>query len=431
MAETSDPAPPNSPAGPDSTRKPSASSPTTGSSHWFAWLALALVVGLASAFVWRRSESMRTTAPGTPPPVPVVVARAEKGDIGDYVTGLGTVTPINTVEVRTRVDGQLMTVAYKEGEMVKQGAPLVEIDPRPFYVQLQQAEAQLLKDQAALKNARIDLERYESLITKNAIAQQILQTQRAIVAQDEATLKTDQAAIDSAKLNLDYCHITAPISGRIGLRLVDPGNMVSAAANTPLLVITQTQPISVIFTIPEQQVAEVRAALKAGRPLRVDAMDRAATDVLASGELTTLDNQIDQTTGTLKLRATAPNRDDALFPNQFVNARMLVQERRGVTLIPNAAVQRNAQTTFVYVVTRDQTVALRNVTLGTADAERSEVVLGISPNELVVIQGVDRLRPGSRVATSLPENENEEARTSHPRAGAVATTGKGPRGSTR
>jgi RND family efflux transporter MFP subunit len=310
--------------------------------------------------------------------VPVVVARAEQGDIGDYVTGLGTVTPINTVEVTTRVDGQLMTVAYREGEMVRRGAPLVEIDPRPFQVQLQQAEAQLLKDQAALQNARIDLERYESLIAKNAIAQQILQTQRATVAQGEATLKTDQAAIDSAKLNLDYCHITAPISGRIGLRLVDPGNMVSAAANTPLVVITQTQPISVIFTIPEQQVAEVRAALKAGRPLRVDAMDRDGTDILASGELTTLDNQIDQTTGTLKLRATAPNRDDALFPNQFVNARMLVQERRSVTLIPNAAVQRNALTTFVYVVQRDQTVAVRNVTLGTADAERSEVVLGIA-----------------------------------------------------
>jgi multidrug efflux system membrane fusion protein len=432
MAETRDPAPPNSPAGPDSTRKPSASSPTTGSSHWFAWLALTLLVGLASAVAWRRSESRHTAAPGTPPPVPVVVARAEPGDIGDYVTGLGTVTPINTVEVRTRVDGQLMTVAYREGEMVRRGAPLVEIDPRPFQVQLQQAEAQLLKDQAVLQNARIDLERYESLIAKNAIAQQILQTQRATVAQGEATLKTDQAAIDSAKLNLDYCHITAPISGRIGLRLVDPGNMVSAAANTPLLVITQTQPISVIFTIPEQQVAEVRAALKTGRPLRVDAMDRDGTDILASGELTTLDNQIDQTTGTLKLRATAPNRDDALFPNQFVNARMLVQERRGVTLIPNAAVQRNARTTFVYVVNRDQTVAVRNVTLGTADAERSEVVLGISPNELVVIQGVDRLRPGSRVATSLPENEDEAARTSHqPPAGAVATTGKGRRGSKR
>src|SRR6185369_5882694 len=432
MAETRDPAPPNSPAGPDSTRKPSASSPTTGSSHWFAWLALALLVGLASAVAWRRSESRHTAAPGTPPPVPVVVARAEPGDISDYVTGLGTVTPINTVEVRTRVDGQLMTVAYREGEMVRRGAPLVEIDPRPFQLQLQQAEAQLLKDQAALQNARIDLERYESLIAKNAIAQQILQTQRATVAQGEATLKTDQAAIGSAKLNLDYCHITAPISGRIGLRLVDPGNMVSAAANTPLLVITQTQPISVIFTIPEQQVAEVRAALKTGRPLRVDAFDRDGTDIIASGELTTLDNQIDQTTGTLKLRATAPNRDDALFPNQFVNARMMVQERRGVTLIPNAAVQRNARTTFVYVVKRDQTVAVRNVTLGTADAERSEVVQGISPNELVVIQGVDRLRPGSRVAISLPENEDEAARTSHqPPAGAVATTGKGRRGSKR
>ena len=197
--------------------------------------------------------------------MPVVVAQRKRATSGDYVTGLGTVTPINTIEVTTRVDGQLMTVAYREGEMVQRGAPLVEIDPRPFQVQLQQAEAQLLKDQAALQNARIDLERYESLIAKNAIAQQILQTQRATVAQDEATLKTDQATIDSAKLNLDYCHITAPISGRIGLRLVDPGNMVSAAANTPLLVITQTQPISVIFTIPEQQVAAVRAAAQGGQ----------------------------------------------------------------------------------------------------------------------------------------------------------------------
>ena len=369
---------------------------------------------------------MRTTAPGTPPPVPVVVARAEKGDIGDYVTGLGTVTPINTVEVRTRVDGQLMTVAYREGQMVRQGAPLVEIDPRPFYVQLQQAEAQLLKDQAALQNARIDLERYESLITKNAIAQQILQTQRAIVAQNEATLKTDQAAIDSAKLNLDYCHITAPISGRIGLRLVDPGNMVSAAANTPLLVITQTQPISVIFTIPEQQVAEVRAALKAGRSLRVDAMDRAATDVLASGELTTLDNQIDQTTGTLKLRATTPNRDDALFPNQFVNTRMLVQEKKGVTLVPNAAVQRNAQNTFVYVVSPDESVTIRNIRIGTTDAERSEVVSGISPHELIVIDGVDRLQAGSRVAVSW--SQDEDTRKNDRNEAPVATSGRSGNG---
>src|SRR6266576_6184732 len=243
MTETTHHAQPNLPPGSDSTQNSSVSRPIKGSRHGFAWLALLLIVGIAVAFFWRRKEPGQAAVPRTPPPVPVVVARAEKGDIGEYVTGLGTVTPINTVEVKTRVDGQLMSVAYKEGDMVQKDAPLVEIDPRPFQVQLEQAQAQLLKDQAALQNARIDLERYESLIAKNAIAQQILQTQRATVAQDEATLKTDQAAIDSAQLNLDYCHITAPISGRIGLRLVDPGNMVSAAANTPLLVITQTPPI--------------------------------------------------------------------------------------------------------------------------------------------------------------------------------------------
>ena len=211
---------------------------------------------------------------------------------------------------------------------------------------MEQAEAQLLKDQAVLENARIDLQRYESLIARNAVAQQVLQTQRATVAQSEATLKTDQASIDSATLNIAYCHITAPITGRVGLRLVDPGNYVTAGASTPLLVITQTQPISIIFTIPEQQLAAVRAPLRAGKKLRVDALDRNGQTVLASGELTTLDNQIDPTTGTLKLRATVANKDDALFPNQFVNARMLVQEKKGVTLVPNAAVQRNAQNDF-------------------------------------------------------------------------------------
>src|SRR4029077_19252076 len=231
----------------------------------------------------------------------------EKGDIGVYVTGLGTVTPLNTITVTTRVDGQLMTVAYKEGEMVQKGAPLVEIDPRPFQVQLEQAEGQLAKDQAALQNAQIDLKRYEDLITKNAVSQQILQTHGSTGAQTQATITTDQANIDSAKLNLTYCHITAPITGRIGLRLVDPGNFVSAGASTPLLVITQMEPISVIFTIPEQQVPAVRAAFKAGKSLSVDAMDRDGQKVIGSGVLTTLDNQIDQTTGTLRLRATMPN----------------------------------------------------------------------------------------------------------------------------
>jgi membrane fusion protein, multidrug efflux system len=385
-----------------------------------------LLACLAAALFWRRHETRQSQPPSTPPPIPVVVARAEKGDIGVYVTGLGTVTPLNTITVTTRVDGQLMAVKYKEGEKVRQGDPLVEIDPRPFQVALEQAEAQLVKDQAALQNAQIDLKRYEDLITKNAVSQQILQTQRSTVAQTEATVKNDQATLAGAKLNLIYCHITAPISGRIGLRLVDSGNFVSAAAATPLLVITQTQPISIIFTIPEQALASVRAPLRAGKTLSVDAIDRNGQRILAKGELTTLDNQIDQTTGTLRLRATVPNTDDALFPNQFVNARMLVQDKRGVTLIPNAAVQRNAQATFVYVVNPDQSVAIRNVTLGTVDDERSEVVMGIRPNELVVTQGVDRLQAGSRVVPTWPDNEDARTRDLE-KSGAVATSGKSGR----
>ena len=230
-------------------------------------------------------------------------------------------------------------------------------------------------------------------------------------------------------MNLIYCHITAPISGRIGLRLVDPGNFVSAAAATPLLVITQTQPISIIFTIPEQALASVRAPLRAGKTLAVDAIDRNGQQILAKGQLTTLDNQIDQTTGTLRLRATVSNTDDALFPNQFVNARMLVQDKRGVTLIPNAAVQRNAQATFVYVVNPDQSVAIRNVTLGTVDDERSEVVMGIRPSELVVMQGVDRLQAGSRVVATRPDNEDTRRRDLE-KSGAVATGGKAGRAPT-
>jgi multidrug efflux system membrane fusion protein len=354
----------------------------------------------------------------------VVVALAQKGDIGVYVTGLGTVTPLNTIAVRTRVDGQLMTIAYKEGEMVHKGAALAEIDPRPYQVQLEQADAQLAKDQATLQNARVDLDRYESLITKNAVAQQVLQTQRATVAQDEGTIKADQANIDSAKLNIAYCHIEAPLSGRVGLRLVDPGNLVSASASTTLVVITQTQPISVIFTIPEQQVAEVRGPIKAGRHLHVDALDRDGRTTLAEGELTTLDNQIDQTTGTLKLRATVPNADEALFPNQFVNARVLVEEKKGVTLVPNAAVQRNGSTTYVYVVKQDQSVTLRTVKLGTTDAEQSEIVSGVSPNERVVVQGVDHLQEGTKVAATSAD-EQDTRRGDDQRPGSPSPTARG------
>jgi membrane fusion protein, multidrug efflux system len=426
MNETNHSPPPDPGDGVNSAISTSPADHKRRSWRWIAWPGVMLLACLAAALFWRRYEARQSKPPSTPPPIPVVVAQAKKGDIGVYVTGLGTVTPLNTITVTTRVDGQLMAVKYKEGEMVRQGDPLVEIDPRPFQVVLEQAEAQLVRDQAALQNAQIDLKRYEELITKNAVSQQILQTERSTVAQAEATVKNDQATIAGAKLNLIYCHITAPIGGRIGLRLVDPGNFVSAAAATPLLVITQTQPISIIFTIPEQALASVRAPLRAGKTLAVDAIDRNGEQILAKGELTTLDNQIDQTTGTLRLRATVPNTDDALFPNQFVNARLLVQDKRGVTLIPNAAVQRNAQATFVYIVNSDQSVAIRNVKLGTVDDERSEVVMGIRPNELVVTQGVDRLQAGSRVVATWSESEDTRKRDLGT-SGAVATSGKSGR----
>lgn len=328
--------------------------------------------------------------------IPVVGVKARKGDIGVYLTGLGTVTPIYTVAVKSRVDGQLMKVNYREGDYVRQGDPLVEIDPRPFQVQLMQAEGQLAKDQAALDNAQLDLTRYQTLLTHNAIPEQQLATQKALVEQDTGAVKTDQAAVANAKLNIAYCHITAPITGRIGLRLVDPGNYVQAA-QSGLLVITQVRPISVIFTIPEDQVPTVLQKLRQGARLRVDAYSRDMSAQLATGSLTTVDNQIDPTTGTLRLRATFNNANDALFPNQFVNARLLVQQKRGVTLVPDAVVQRNTETAYVYLVKPDSSVTVKKVTVGTTEGGQSEIASGLMPGDVVVMTGVDKLQEGSKV----------------------------------
>jgi len=351
-------------------------------------------------------STKKSPSDNKPAAIPVTEARAESGSINVYFTGLGSVTPLATITIKTRIDGQLMSVNYREGDTVRKGQTLVEIDPRPYQVQLEQAEGQLAKDQATLQNARTDLQRYEALITKNAIAQQILVTQRSTVAQDEGVVKTDQAAIDSAKLNLVYCSPTAPITGRVGLRLVDPGNYVSAAAGTPLAVITQMQPMSVIFTLPEDQVHAVIDRRRTHPGLRVDAMDRDLTKTLASGTLTTLDNQLDPTTGTLKLRATYSNENNALIPNQFVNARLLLQTKANVTLVPNAAVQRNGSNTFVYVIRPNHTVTVRKVTLGTVDAQRSEIASGVMPGEQVVTQGVDKLTEGALVEPQPSSNDN-------------------------
>ncbi len=376
------------------------------------WLWLLVVALLAVGVYWLKPKPAAPTSsagssqvaggnPRAAMAIPVVAAKARKGDIGVYFTGLGAVTPIYTVTVNSRVDGQLMKVYYREGDNVHQGDPLVEIDPRPFEVQLAQAEGQLIKDQAALDNARIDLARYETLVTHNAIPEQQLATQKALVEQDEGAVKTDQAAIASAKLNITYCHIISPITGRIGLRLVDPGNMVHAADLNGLLVITQVQPISVIFTIAEDQVPAVLQKKRSGQRLRVDAYDRDMKTKLAEGSLTTLDNQIDQTTGTLKLRATFSNSNNALFPNQFVNARLLVEEKHGVTLIPSAVIQRNQQTTYVYLVKPDSTATVRSVTVGTTEGDQSEITSGLSPGDIAVMTGVDKLQEGSKVSVHL------------------------------
>lgn len=330
---------------------------------------------------------------------PVVAVKATRGDIAVYYTGLGAVTPIYTVTVKSRVDGELMSIHYKEGDIVQKGDLLVEIDPRPYQVALTQAEGTMARDQATLNNARVDLTRYETLLKQNAVPEQQLATQKATVAQDEGVVKSDQGAIDSAKLNLVYSKITAPISGRIGLRLVDPGNIVHASDANGLLVITQIQPISVIFTIAENQIPAVLQRFRAGQRLQVDALDPDKKK-LAQGTLSTIDNEIDQSTGTLKLRADFSNSRLELFPNQFVNARLLVQQKHGVVLLPAAAIQRNTQMTYVYLIKPDSTVTIRPVTVGTTEADQSEITSGLQPGDQVVMTGVDKLTEGVKVKIS-------------------------------
>jgi len=332
--------------------------------------------------------------------IPVLVATSTKGDLPVYYNGLGNVTPLNTVVVRSRVDGELLNVAFQEGQFVKQGDLLAQIDPRPYQVQLEQAEGQLAKDQAQQKNAELDYARFQQLYKEGVIAKQQLDTQQALTAQFDGSIKSDQAQIDNAKLQLTYSRITAPLTGRIGLRLVDPGNMVHASDANGLLTIMQVQPIAVLFTLPQDQLPDVYPKLRAGDHLTVEAYDRDNIAKLTTGRLLTIDNQIDPTTGTFKLKAEFSNQDNTLFPNQFLNVHLLVGTKPDLVIIPSAALLRGQQGPYVYVLQADQTVKARNVVVALTAGNSIGLSSGLQAGETVVTDGQDKLQDGSKVTPS-------------------------------
>ncbi len=371
--------------------------------RWRLQLGTGAVVLVLLTF-WAVRASRSSAAPtGAGRSVPVVAATARKGEMNVNLTGLGTVVPLSTVTVHSRVDGQLMRIAFTEGQLVREGDLLAEIDPRPFQVQLMQAEGQLAKDQAAAKNASMDLVRFQDLARQGILAQQQLDAQVSLVNQSEATLKADQAQVESAKLNLVYSRITAPLSGRVGLRLVDLGNMVHATDAGGLVVIAPVQPINVVFTIPADSIQQVMARSRQGTRLPVEAYDRELKHMLAEGELEAIDNQVDTSTGTVKLKARFANENLALFPNQFVNAQLHVDTLKDVIIIPTAAIQQSPQGPYVYLVKTDGTVELRIVGIRATEGDDTALQSGVKNGETVVTDGMEKLRPGSKVTIAKPE----------------------------
>jgi multidrug efflux system membrane fusion protein len=376
----------------------------------FRTIVIAAAIAIVGLVVWLIQPAPQRNLnrfAGPNQALPVGVAKAELSDITLTMNALGTVTPLATVTIKPQVSGQLLKINFTEGQMVQGGDVLAQIDPRPYQAALDQVKGQLARDEAQLANAKTDLARYQTLIAQNSIAQQQVDTQSALVRQVEATVKTDQANIEAAQINLNYSTIRSPITGRVGLRQVDLGNLLTAGQATGIAVVTQLQPISVVFTVPEDSIGDIMAEVNGKATLLADAYDRGQTMKLAAGKLSTVDNQIDTTTGTVKLRATFDNAKEELFPNQFVNIRLFVKTLHDQLVVPSAAVQRGASGTFVYVVSDDHTANMRPVTLGQTQDDRVAITMGLKPGETVVIDGADRLREGAKVL--LPGEEPQPA----------------------
>lgn len=364
----------------------------------WVWIIVLLVFGLVFWWVLHRNQSPAagpTGRGGMGGAVTLTEATATKGDIGVYLTAIGTATPVYTASIVSQVTGQVVAVHYREGQLVAKGTPLIEIDPRPFEATLKQAEGTLERDTHLLEQAQMDLARYQAAWARNAVARQILEDQEKIVLQYQGTVKNDQGTVDFDRVQLGFCHIISPITGRVGLRLIDPGNVVSANGGTTLAVITQLRPITVVFTISEDSLQQVLAQLHKRQSLEVQALDRAQMKMIAKGKLLTTDNLIDTTTGTIKMRAVFENKDNALFPNQFVNTRLLVDTLHDVTLVDSSAIQHNGTQAFVWVI-QNGTAQIRNVTTGTTDNNQTQVT-GLNPGEVVADSSFEKLQNGAKV----------------------------------
>jgi len=429
------------PATPAPPHAPPAAPPKRRRYAW-VWLVLLLLVVLIGYRLYENkqaaAQAAQAKAAAAQRGVPISTTTATTGSIGVYINALGTVTPVYTATITSRVDGQIVSVDYREGQMVRKGDILIQIDPRPYQALLTQGEGTLAHDEALLAEARIDLNRYQEAFNRNAIAKQQLDDQTQTVKQYEGSVKNDQGTVASATTNLDYATIRAPIDGRVGLRLVDPGNIVTSGSTTPLVVITQLQPITVIFSVAEDYLPQIQKQMRAGHKMSVDALDRDQLTKLASGSLLTLDNQIDTSTGTVKLKAVFENGDVALFPNQFVNAKLLVDTQQNATLVPSAAIQRNAQNAFVYLIKPDNTATIQAVTVGTTDGNTS-AVQGIQPGDVIALTGFDKLQDGAKVtvrndarsgnSASGPSTPNQATSSGASGLGSGSNSGSGASGS--